>query len=69
MENQIAAQARTRGMSESEVNEQVMLKGTAIKRLIEPSEIAGMVVYLSREDSVVTTGSAIMMDLGVTAGH
>ncbi len=69
MENQIAAQARTRGMSESEVIEKVMLKGTAIKRLIEPSEIAGMVVYLSREDSVVTTGSAIMMDLGVTAGH
>ncbi|MSU65100.1 MAG: SDR family oxidoreductase [Opitutus sp.] len=69
MENQIAAQARTRGISESEVVEKVMLKGTAIKRLIEPSEIAAMVVYLSREDSVVTTGSSIMMDLGVTAGH
>ena len=69
MQNQIAAQARTRGIREDEVIEKVMLDGTAIKRLIEPHEIASMVACLCREESAATTGSPIMMDLGITAGH
>jgi 3-hydroxybutyrate dehydrogenase len=69
MQNQIAAQARTRGLKEEEVVEKVMLQHAAIKRLIEPHEIAGMAAYLCREEAVVTTGSHIMMDLGTTAGH
>jgi 3-hydroxybutyrate dehydrogenase len=69
MENQIAAQARTRGISESEVIQNVMLHGTAIKRLIEPHEVASMVAFLCREEAIATSGSPIMMDLGTTAGH
>jgi 3-hydroxybutyrate dehydrogenase len=69
MQNQIAAQARTRGISEDEVIARVMLEGTAIKRLIEPHEVAGMAAYLCRDEAIATTGSPIMMDLGTTAGH
>lgn len=69
MMNQIAAQARTRGISESEVIEKVMLSGTAIKRLIEPAEVADMAAFLCREQAVTITGSPIMMDMGTTAGH
>jgi 3-hydroxybutyrate dehydrogenase len=69
MMNQIEAQARTRGISPEEVVEKVMLSGTAIKRLIEPAEVADMAAFLCREQAVVNTGSPIMMDLGTTAGH
>ena len=40
VDNQIAAQAKTRGMAESEVIEKIMLEPAAIKRLIEPAEVA-----------------------------
>lgn len=69
MQNQIAAQARTRGISEDEVIQKVMLAGTAIKRLVEPHEVASMAAYLCRDEAIATTGSPIMMDLGTTAGH
>ncbi len=69
MQNQIAAQAKTRGITEDEVIQKVMLVGTAIKRLIEPSEVASVVTFLCREEAIATTGAPIMMDLGTTAGH
>jgi 3-hydroxybutyrate dehydrogenase len=69
MENQIPAQARTRGISEGEVVAKVMLESPAIKRLIEPHEVASMAAYLCREEAIATTGSPIMMDMGTTAGH
>jgi 3-hydroxybutyrate dehydrogenase len=69
MENQIAAQAKTRGLKESEVVEKVMLQQAAVKRLIEPAEIAAAVTHLCREESIISTGSSVMMDLGSTAGH
>ncbi len=69
MQNQIAAQARTRGISEAEVIDKVMLSGTAVKRLIEPAEVASMAAFLCREEAAATTGSPIMMDMGTTAGH
>jgi len=69
MQNQLASQARAWGLTEDEVIAKVMLGGTAIKRLLEPDEIARMALHLCREEAVATTGSAIMMDLGMTAGH
>ena len=69
MQNQLAAQARTRGISEDEVIEKVMLGGTAIKRLLEPAEVANMTVFFCRAEAVAATGSPIIMDLGTTAGH
>jgi 3-hydroxybutyrate dehydrogenase len=67
VEAQIADQARTRGISESEVIEQVMLEPTAIKRLIEPEEIAALVLFLCSEYAGAATGVEWVMDLGWTA--
>jgi len=67
VENQIADQARTRRLSPEEVVEKVMLEPAAIKRLIEPEEVADLVVYLCSEAAGVITGAAWTMDLGWTA--
>ncbi|MCB0191567.1 MAG: 3-hydroxybutyrate dehydrogenase [Anaerolineae bacterium] len=67
VENQIADQARTRGISEEEVIQDVMLEPAAVKRLIEPSEVASLVAYLCQDEAGVMSGSPIMIDLGWTA--
>lgn len=46
VEKQIADQARAHGMPEDEVVERVMLDHAALKRLIEPDEVAELVAYL-----------------------
>lgn len=65
--DQVAAQARTRGISEEEVEQNVFLAGLAIKRMLEPEDVAGMVAYLASEEAWATTGSVFTMDLGWTA--
>lgn len=67
VENQIADQARTHGLSRDEVIEKVMLEPAAIKRLIEPEEVADLVAYLCSEAANVITGAAWTIDLGWTA--
>jgi len=67
VEKQIAAQAENLGISESDVIEKVMLKNAAIKRMIEPDEIAEMVLYLCRDKAACMTGSNWVMDTGWTA--
>lgn len=67
VEKQIADQARTRGISESEVEEKVFLENVAVKRLLEPEDVAGYVVFLASEEAWSITGSAQTMDLGWTA--
>jgi 3-hydroxybutyrate dehydrogenase len=67
VDNQIADQARTRGIPEAEVIEKVMLEPAAVKRLIEPAEVAEMVAYLCAPAAGAITGSALAMDLGWTA--
>lgn len=67
VEAQIADQARTRGLREEEVVEDVMLEAAAIKRLIEPREVAEMVCYLCSDAAGAITGSALTIDLGWTA--
>lgn len=68
VENQIADQARTQNLSEDEVIEKVMLKSTAIKRLVEPAEVAALASFLCRDEASAISGSPIMIDLGWTAG-
>lgn len=68
VEDQIADQARTHGLSPQEVIEQVMLAPAAIKRLITPEEVASLVVYLCSEPASAITGAAWAIDLGWTAG-
>jgi 3-hydroxybutyrate dehydrogenase len=64
---QIASQAAETGVQEGEVIERIMLGPAAIKRLIEPDEVAGLVAYLCSDAAATITGAAIAMDLGWTA--
>ena len=66
-QNQIADQAVTRGISESDVIEKVMLEPAAIKRLVEPQEIASLALYLVSDSARSVTGTAIPIDAGWTA--
>ena len=67
VEGQIADQARTHGISEDEVVEQVMLAPAALKRLIEPAEVADAVAWLCSPSATSVTGTSLRMDGGWTA--
>ncbi|MGO1690151.1 MAG: 3-hydroxybutyrate dehydrogenase [Halomonas sp.] len=67
VDNQIADQAKLNNMDEKEVIEKVMLKQAAIKRLIEPEEVAQLVAYLVSDAAGAVTGSSFNIDLGWTA--
>lgn len=67
VEKQIADQAQVHGLSEDEVVTKVMLTRSAIKRLIEPDEVAGAVAYLCSDDAAFVTGSNIVIDGGWSA--
>ena len=67
LEAQIADQARAHGISESEVLEQVMLAPAAVKRLIEPEEVASLALFLCGRNSDSMTGGSFCLDGGWTA--
>ena len=67
VENQIAAQAATLGLSPDQVETEVMLKSAAIKRMIQPGEVASLVAYLCSDKASAVTGAAWNIDLGWTA--
>jgi 3-hydroxybutyrate dehydrogenase len=67
VEGQIADQARAHGISEAEVVEQVMLAPAAVRRLIEPAEVAEAVAYLCSPAAASVTGSSLVMDGGWSA--
>lgn len=67
VEQQIADQAATHGISEDEVLEKIMLTHSAIKRLAEPEEIAALVLWLASDVSGMVTGASYTMDGGWTA--
>lgn len=67
VEKQIADQARVNRMSDADVVEKIMLAPAAIKRLLEPSEIAAYVAFLCSDDASGITGSAQLIDCGWTA--
>jgi 3-hydroxybutyrate dehydrogenase len=67
VEGQIADQAKAHGLSEDEVVEQVMLAPAAVKRLIEPAEVAEAVAYLCSPAAASMTGSSLVMDGGWSA--
>jgi len=67
VENQIADQARTHGIAEEEVVEKIMLTEPAIKRLIEPAEVAAAVSYLCSDAASFVNGSALVLDGGWSA--
>ncbi len=67
VENQIADQARIHGISEEEVIEKIMLTEPAIKRLIEPEEVAELAAFLCAPEASFINGSSLVMDGGWTA--
>jgi 3-hydroxybutyrate dehydrogenase len=67
VEQQIADQARAQGVREDRVLEEVILERQAIKRLIEPEEVADVVAFLLGPGGRSFTGAPVVMDLGWTA--
>jgi 3-hydroxybutyrate dehydrogenase len=67
VENQISDQARTHGISEDEVVEKIMLTEPAIKRLIEPEEVAELAAFLCTPEASFINGASLVMDGAATA--
>jgi 3-hydroxybutyrate dehydrogenase len=67
VEKQIADQARVHGLPEDQVLEQVILAPHAIKRLIEPAEVAEVVAFLAGPGGNAFTGVPVTMDQGWSA--
>lgn len=67
VEKQITDQARAHGIPESEVMETIMLGAVAVKRLIEPEEVADLAAFLCGPSSASITGASMAMDGGWTA--
>jgi len=67
VEKQIVDQAKVHGIPESEVVEKVMLTESAIKRLIEPDEVADLVAWLCGPTAGMVTGASYTMDGGWSA--
>ncbi|MGY6019041.1 3-hydroxybutyrate dehydrogenase [Streptomyces spinosirectus] len=67
VEEQIANQALAHGISAADVMDQVFLERTAIKRLIEPAEVAEAALWLCTASTGYLTGSSIPLDGGWTA--
>jgi 3-hydroxybutyrate dehydrogenase len=67
VEKQIADQARHHRLPESDVLETIMLTHNAVKRLVEPEEVAALVGWLVGPDAAMVTGASYTMDGGWTA--
>jgi 3-hydroxybutyrate dehydrogenase len=67
VENQIADQAKAHGVSEDRVLEEVILAPHAVKRLVEPAEVADAVVWLLGPAGRTMTGAPLIMDQGWSA--
>jgi 3-hydroxybutyrate dehydrogenase len=67
VENQISDQARKHGISEDEVIEKIMLTEPAIKRLIEPEEVAEFAAFLCTPEASFINGASLVMDGAATA--
>ncbi|GAA0925259.1 3-hydroxybutyrate dehydrogenase [Kribbella koreensis] len=64
---QLADQALVHGLTEAEVLDKVLLEPVAVKRLIEPEEVAELVALLCGPASASLTGSSLVLDGGWTA--
>ncbi|MFC8431227.1 3-hydroxybutyrate dehydrogenase [Streptomyces sp. NPDC057253] len=67
VERQIADQARAHGIPEERVVSEVLLQDSALKRLIEPEEVAEAVAYLCGPQASFVTGTSLVLDGGWTA--
>jgi len=67
VERQIADQAKAHGIPEERVVSEVLLQDSALKRLIEPEEVAEAVAYLCGPHASFVTGTSLVLDGGWTA--
>lgn len=67
VEKQIAGQARIHGIPEDEVIEKIMLTEPAVKRLVEPGEVADLAVWLCGPGMSFANGSSYVLDGGWSA--
>ncbi|MGW9454071.1 3-hydroxybutyrate dehydrogenase [Streptomyces sp. NPDC055632] len=67
VERQIADQAAAHGIPPERVLADVLLKDAALKRLIEPEEVAEAVLYLCAPQASFITGTSLTLDGGWTA--
>jgi 3-hydroxybutyrate dehydrogenase len=67
VEAQVADQAVAHGLPEDEVLERVILERQAVKRMLEPSEVAEVVAFLLGPAGRGFTGVPVSLDLGWTA--
>ena len=67
VEKQIADQATAHGIPKDRVLEDVILAPQALKRLLEPAEVADAVAYLLGPGGALFSGAPLVMDGGWTA--
>lgn len=67
VEKQLADQALAHGIPTERVLSEVLLQDSAVKRLIEPEEVAEAVVFLCGPQASFMTGTSLVLDGGWTA--
>jgi 3-hydroxybutyrate dehydrogenase len=67
IEKQVAQQAKAHGIPESEVLAKVMLEQAAVKRLVEPEEVAALVGWLTGPEAAMVSGASWTIDGGWSA--
>ncbi len=67
VQRQIADQARVHGIAESEVVQSVLLAESAVKRLVEPGEVADLALWLAGPQAAMATGASFTLDGGWSA--
>jgi 3-hydroxybutyrate dehydrogenase len=67
VEQQIAAQATAHGISEERVLEDVILAPQAVKRLLEPHDVADVAAYLLGRGGRAFSGAPVVFDHGWSA--
>ena len=67
VDGQIADQAKSRGMTEKEVVEKVILAAQATKKFVTVEQIADLAIYLCSDSAENITGASLSIDGGWTA--
>lgn len=64
---QVTAQAQSHGISEEEALREIVLEPQALKRLLEPEEVAEVAAFLLGRGGRSFTGAPVVLDNGWTA--
>ena len=67
VENQIPDTMKARNLTREQVMNEVLLAAQPTKRFVTPEEVAGLALYLCRDEAASITGANLSMDGGWTA--